>query len=141
MTDLAGIQAAVAGSARELIASVVGELGALGPNQHTRLLRLHTALGPDVLLAERATILESFSPGAACLPTGAAPHDATGRVTGFGIDLLAVSLRTDLHAPDLLGQPVLLELLTAHSTTTLRPASSWAISAGWAHLSFVAQPT
>ena len=60
MTDLAGIQAAVAGSARELIASVVGELGALGPNQHTRLLRLHTPLGPDVLLAERATILESF---------------------------------------------------------------------------------
>jgi len=121
MTDLAGIQAAVAGSARELIASVVGELGALGPNQHTRLLRLHTPLGPDVLLAERATILESFSPGTACLPAGAASHTAPGHAAGFGIDLLAVSLRTDLHAPDLLGQPVLLELLTAHSTTTLRP--------------------
>jgi type VI secretion system secreted protein VgrG len=121
MTDLAGIQTAVAGSARELIASVVGELGALGPNQHTRLLRLHTPLGPDVLLAERATILESFSPGTACLPAGAASHTAPGHAAGFGIDLLAVSLRTDLHAPDLLGQPVLLELLTAHSTTTLRP--------------------
>ena len=98
MTDLAGIQAAVAGSARELIASVVGELGALGPNQHTRLLRLHTALGPDVLLAERATILESFSPGAACLPTGAAPHDATGRVTGFGIDLHGVAIIDNVTA-------------------------------------------
>ena len=97
MTDLAGIQAAVAGSARELIASVVGELGALGPNQHTRLLRLHTPLGPDVLLAERATILESFSPGTACLPAGAASHTAPGHAAGFGIDLLAVSLRTDLH--------------------------------------------
>ncbi|MBP7484423.1 MAG: phage late control D family protein, partial [Aquabacterium sp.] len=66
-------------------------------------------------------MLESFSPGTACLPAGAASHTAPGHAAGFGIDLLAVSTRTDLHAPDLLGQPVLLELLTAHSTTTLRP--------------------
>ena len=121
MTDLAGIQSAVAGPGHALIASVLAALGAQGPNQHTRLLRLHTPLGTDVLLAERATVTETLSPGRACLPAGAAPHGAPGLNTGFGIDLLAVSTRSDLHAPDLLGQPVLLELLTAHSTTTLRP--------------------
>ena len=45
MTDLAGIQAAVADAAGGLIARLLSELGALGPNQHTRLLRLHTTLG------------------------------------------------------------------------------------------------
>ena len=121
MTDLAGIQAAVADAAGGLIARLLSELGALGPNQHTRLLRLHTALGPDVLLAERATILESVSPGVSWLPAGAPPQQPPGQTTGFGIELLAVSTRADLHAPHLLGQPVLLELLTAHSTTELRP--------------------
>ncbi|MDX9844166.1 MAG: type VI secretion system tip protein TssI/VgrG [Aquabacterium sp.] len=121
MTDLAGIQSAVAGSGHSLIASVLDALGAQGLNQHTRLLRLHTPLGPDVLMAERATVTETLSPGRACLPAGAAPHNAPGLLTGFGIELLAVSTRSNLHAPDLLGQPVLLELLTAHSTTELRP--------------------
>ena len=124
MTDLAGIQSAVAGSGHALIASVLAALGAQGPNQHTRLLRLHTPLGADVLLAERATVTETLSPGPAGLPAGAVPHGALGLQTGFGIDLLAVSTRTDLQATDLLGQTVLLELLTAHSTTALRPFHS-----------------
>ena len=73
------------------------------------------------LNGQRATVTETLSPGPAGLPPGAVPHGAPGLQTGFGIDLLAVSTRSDLHAPDLLGQPVLLELLTAHSTTALRP--------------------
>jgi len=102
MTDLAGIQSAVAGSGHALIASVLAALGAQGPNQHTRLLRLHTPLGADVLLAERATIEE-----------GVVPAPAPASPAACHIELLALSTRSDLSAADLLGQPVLLELLTS----------------------------
>ena len=106
MTDLSGIQGAVGGAARDLAEGWLGEL--LGPLQHDRLLRLHTPLGPHVLLAERARITEGLAP----------THDTRGP---FGMEVLALSTRADLRATDLLGQPVLLELLTAHSRTTLRP--------------------
>ena len=51
MTDLYGLQSALAGTAQDF---------ADGPHQHTRLLRLHTPLGADVLLAERAQITEGI---------------------------------------------------------------------------------
>ena len=121
MKDLAGIRADVAGAAHKGLAGMLAELGGTGLNQHTRLLRLHTPLGPEVLLAERVTITETFSPGTSWLSKGAEPPHGTGLLTGFGMDLLAVSTRADLHAPELLGQPVLLELLTAASLTQLRP--------------------
>ncbi|HEX5355141.1 MAG TPA: type VI secretion system Vgr family protein [Aquabacterium sp.] len=107
MTDLSGIQSALAGAAHNLVDSLLGDLLSFGPNQHTRLLRLHSPLGGDVLLAERAQITEGIGP----------------RQTqpACAIDLLALSTKVDLQPTDLIGQPVLLELLTAHSTTQLRP--------------------
>ena len=73
------------------------------PGQHDRLLRLHTSLGRDVLVAETLRARESFDGG------------------GFRLELTALS--TDAHLPldGLLGQPLLLELLTADSRTDLRP--------------------
>lgn len=107
MTDLSGIQSALAGAAHNLIDNLLGDLLSFGPNQHTRLLRLHTPLGGDVLLAERAQITEGIGP----------------RQTqpAYAIDLLALSTKADIQPTDLIGQPVLLELLTANSTTQLRP--------------------
>lgn len=42
----------------QLIQSLIGP-----PTQHQRLLKLHTVLGPDVLLAERVDIEEGIGPG------------------------------------------------------------------------------
>lgn len=96
MTDLAGIQHALGDAISATSATPLLRPG--GPKQRTRLLRLHTRLGADVLLAERVHIQEGMVPAAP-----AACH----------IDLLALSTRHDLSAADLLGQPVLLELLTS----------------------------
>jgi type VI secretion system secreted protein VgrG len=114
MTDLsadvsalaAGAQASARQTANQLVNDIVSQLGLGGPRQHERLLRLHTPLGPDVLLAERAEITQAIGP--------AAQSDDQ-------IDLLALSTRHDLNPADLLGQPVLLELLTSQSRATLRP--------------------
>ncbi len=82
--------------------------GDLGPHtQATRLLRLHTTLGPDVLLAERATISERIGPD---------PADAGLRLE---VDALASDAHVELKT--LLGQPALLELLTQASRDDLRP--------------------
>nr|WP_315197406.1 type VI secretion system tip protein TssI/VgrG [uncultured Aquabacterium sp.] len=92
MTDLSGIQQALGDALSGLLPG--------GFDQHTRLLRLHTPLGADALLAERATILEGLVP---CERQPAACH----------ITLQALSTRDDIQATELLGQPVHLELLTA----------------------------
>lgn len=107
MTDLSGIQSALAGAVHDLVDGLLGDLLGFGPNQHTRLLRLHTPLGPNVLLAERARITEGIGPRQA--------------QSAFAIELLALSTSASIQPTDLIGQPVLLELLTAHSTTALRP--------------------
>ncbi|MGO1892509.1 MAG: type VI secretion system Vgr family protein [Luteimonas sp.] len=73
------------------------------PGQHDRLLRLHTSLGRDVLVAETLHARESLDDG------------------GFRLELTALSVDAHLSLDDLLGQPVLLELLTADSRTDLRP--------------------
>ena len=73
------------------------------PGQHDRLLRLHTPLGRDVLVAETLHARESFDNG------------------GFRLELTALSVDAHLSFDELLGQPVLLELLTADSRTDLRP--------------------
>ncbi|MDE1998679.1 MAG: type VI secretion system tip protein VgrG [Burkholderiales bacterium] len=109
MTDLSSIKAALQSAARQLLDGLLAELGSLGPQQHTRLLRLHTPLGPDVLLAEKAHITEHIGPQQA------------SQATGYQIELLALSTRADLAPLDLIGQPVLLELLTGLSSTDLRP--------------------
>ena len=107
MTDLSDIRSAVGAAAQDFVDSLLADLLGSGPSQHTRLLRLHTPLGRDVLLAERAQITEGIGPCQA--------H------TAFGIELLALSTNAAIQPVDLIGQPVLLELLTAHSRSTLRP--------------------
>ena len=85
-----------------LLASLFG-----GPVQHERLLRLHTPLGPNVLLAETLDGVEAVAP-------------ATGHA-GFRLELTALSTSTHPELKQLIGQPVLLELLTGASRTALRP--------------------
>ncbi|AAW76720.1 hypothetical protein XOO3466 [Xanthomonas oryzae pv. oryzae KACC 10331] len=83
------------------VATVLSALAA--PHQQERLLRLHTPLGPDVLVAETLNGRESVDGG------------------GFRFDVGALSANAGLPLDALLGQPVLLELLTAESHTALRP--------------------
>lgn len=73
------------------------------PDQHDRLLRLHTPLGPNVLVAETFHGCERLDGG------------------GFRHELTALSLDAQLSLDALLGKPALLELLTADSRTQLRP--------------------
>jgi len=83
-------------------------------SQTSRLLRLHTTLATETLIAERFSGSETL--------TGLSPALATRDVTaGFRYEIVALS--TDAHiTPDgLLGQSVLLELLCADSRTELRP--------------------
>lgn len=107
MTDLSALPGSLASAAHDLLDRVLDDLSLLGKRQHTRLLRLHTPLGPDVLMAERAEVTQSIGP---------TPDGAPDR-----IELLALSRNAHLQAADLLGQPVLLELLTSQSRTQLRP--------------------
>ncbi|WP_254212192.1 contractile injection system protein, VgrG/Pvc8 family, partial [Xanthomonas fragariae] len=83
------------------VATVLSALAA--PGQQERLLRLHTALGPDVLVAETLDGRESVDGG------------------GFHFEVSALSANAGLPLDELLCQPVLLELLTAESRTALRP--------------------
>ncbi len=86
-------------------------LAALGPSQNQRLLRLHTPLGPNVLLAERMQGTETIGPRA--------PGSAAS--AGFKFEVLALSTNAHLQLKDLIGQPVRLDLLTQQSRTVLRP--------------------
>ena len=82
-----------------------------GYTQQDRLLRLSTPLGPEVLLAERVQIDESVA------PSGDTPLDACG----YCLQLTALSADTHIQLKQLIGQPVLLELLTQASRSQLRP--------------------
>jgi type VI secretion system secreted protein VgrG len=104
-----------------------------GFNQHDRLLHLHTRLGPQVLLAEQATLTESIGP--------------SDGVCGFRIELTALSVSAHLALDDLIGQGVRLDLLTAASRSQMRPfhghvtsASLIGSDAGWARYALVIQP-
>ena len=110
MTDLSGIQRAAGSAVGADLQSLLEQLLGLGLHQHSRLLRLHTPLGPEVLMAERVRVRESIAP------------EATRPVT---IDLLALSTRAELNPDDLIGQPVLLELLTEGSHNPAGSASNW----------------
>ncbi|SOB97538.1 Rhs element Vgr protein [Alloalcanivorax xenomutans] len=91
----------------DVIASLMSALSA--PGQGARLLQLHTPLGPDVLVPENCHGIEAVS--GAGVDAGA----------GFRFDITALSVDARLQADDLLGQPVLLTLLTADSRTDRRP--------------------
>lgn len=91
----------------DVIASLMSALSA--PGQGARLLQLQTPLGPDVLVPESCHGIEAVS--GAGVSAGA----------GFRFDITALSVDARLQAHDLLGQPVLLTLLTADSRTDRRP--------------------
>jgi type VI secretion system secreted protein VgrG len=120
MTDLSDLRPLLGADTSRLVDEVLAFLHSHGEHQHARVLRLHTPLGPDVLMAEEAHISEHIGPAGA---------ERTGHVEGrlgashFGtrLEVLALSQAAHLQASALLGQPVLLELLTAHSRTALRP--------------------
>lgn len=85
------------------------------PTQNARLLRLHTPLGTDVLVVENVEIDEAIGP----LPDTTDAPDGPAAATQLVVHALAGDAHLELK--QLMGQPVLLELLTAHSTTELRP--------------------
>ena len=70
--------------------------------QDTRFLRLHTPLGADVLLVESLTAREAIDE---C----------------YRLELTVLSTDAHLELKRLIGQPILLQLLTQHSRTDLRP--------------------
>ncbi|RJS91691.1 type VI secretion system Vgr family protein [Salinisphaera sp. Q1T1-3] len=86
-------------SLHELLSTLAPGLG-----QGRRLLRLHTPLGPDRLIPETVEGEERIAGGA-----------------GYRFEITALSPDADIALDDLLGQPVLLELMTAESRTELRP--------------------
>lgn len=81
------------------IASVLAALAG-GPLQHDRLLRLHTPLGPEVLVAETLDGVESVDGG------------------GFRFELTALSVDAHLSLDQLLGEAVLLQWQTDGSNGT-----------------------
>jgi type VI secretion system secreted protein VgrG len=91
--------------------SALGSGGGPGPHrQDERLLRVHTVLGRDKLIAERVRIFEDIGPQA----DGKAP-------AGLRIELEVVCTDTHLELKSLMGQPVMLQLLTQLSRDKLRP--------------------
>jgi len=77
-----------------------------GPLQHDRLLRLHTPLGPEVLVAETLDGVESVDGG------------------GFRFELTALSVDAHLSLDEMLGEAVLLQWQTdgGHGTEDARGA-------------------
>ena len=71
-------------------------------SQTERMIRLTTPLGPTQLLAESFKGTEGLS-------------------EGFRFEIIALSTNAHLELKTLLGQPILLELLTAQSRSKLRP--------------------
>ncbi|MFN3297638.1 type VI secretion system Vgr family protein [Caldimonas sp.] len=104
-----------------------------GFDQHERLLRLHTPLGPQVLLAEQAVITESIGP--------------CEGVVGFRIEMTALSVSAHLELDALMGRAVRLDLLTAASRSRLRSfhghvthASVLGSDGGFARYALVIEP-
>lgn len=72
------------------------------PRQHERLMRLHTSLGPDALVAESLDGRESLDDG------------------GLRFELTALSVNAHLDLAALLGEPVRLDLMAADAVDDLR---------------------
>lgn len=115
---------------QQILAALAG-----APTQNDRLLVLHTVLGPDVLVAERAEIDESIGPNvdaasddeahadAGFLACGfeSGVHASAAPIAGFRLIVHALAADTHLELERLIGQPASLELLTSHSRSALRP--------------------
>jgi type VI secretion system secreted protein VgrG len=91
-------------------------------SQTDRLLRLHTPLdakyGSDTLVPEYLEGQEVISQGVGHQSTS---QYSNGEVCGYRFTLVAVSHQSDIPLSPALGQPVLIELLTAQSREDLRP--------------------
>ncbi len=94
-------------------------VGVTDITQQDRLLVLHSTLGANELLAERAEVLEGIGP----LPCHLEGEGTEADVDYIGMRqrLTVLSQRCDITPNDLLGQPVLLQWLTADSRSELRP--------------------
>jgi type VI secretion system secreted protein VgrG len=90
------------------------------PTQNNRLLVLHTPLGRDVLVAERADVEEAIGPGSTSASSGS-KAETESAVAGCRITVHALAADTHIELKSLIGQPALLELLTPQSRTALRP--------------------
>jgi type VI secretion system secreted protein VgrG len=102
-------------AASSMVSQGLGELLAqftAAFKQTNRLLRLHTPLGANVLLAESLKGIETIS--------GAAPSAASD-ITGYQLQIDALSTNAHLQLKALIGQPVLLEIQTDQSRDVLRP--------------------
>jgi type VI secretion system VgrG family protein len=88
----------------DAIQSAAGNIRAHLANytQDTRLLRLTTTLGPDALLVERIDGREGLS-------------------EGYRFDITALSTDAHIDPDSLLAQPALLQILSQHSRSDLRP--------------------
>ncbi len=86
----------------------------LGPlTQGQRLVRLHTPLGADVLVAERLTVLDAMAPLTADnLPEGA-PAGWAEVTTGLRLEIDALAQDGHLELKRLVGQTAQVQLLTA----------------------------
>jgi len=78
------------------------------PAQTDRLLRLHTPLGDDALVAERLEAMECIGPDA----------DAPA---GYRLVVHVLAIDAHVELKQLIGQGVCIELLTQQSRTELRP--------------------
>ncbi|MBK1687557.1 type VI secretion system Vgr family protein [Rubrivivax gelatinosus] len=104
-------------------------------SQHGRLLRLHTALGPERLVVHDATIWESIGPGndpdlepppRLAHPAGGGEHEAA---VGFCIEIVALAADRALDLSTLPASPALLEMQLPDGTQ--RPFHGLVSEAGW----------
>ena len=108
------------------LANLAAEL--LSGRQTNRLLRLHTPLdaqyGPDTLIPETlqgCEVISTQNDGQRSPLLTLHPELSPTQITGYRLELTALSHQPDIPLTPALGQPVLLELLTAQSRTELRP--------------------
>lgn len=81
-----------------------------GWKQTDRLLRLHTPLGADVLLAQELRAVECTS-----------GQEPIAGVVGYRLQIDALSLDAHIGLKTLIGQPVLLEMMTDQHRSQMRP--------------------
>jgi type VI secretion system secreted protein VgrG len=98
----------IAAAGQQLLQSLLGPL-----TQGQRLVRLHTPLGADVLVAERLTVLDAIAPLTADnLPEGT-PDAWADNATGLRLEVDALAQDGHLELKRLVGQTARVELLTA----------------------------
>ncbi|MEK8032542.1 type VI secretion system Vgr family protein [Ideonella sp. DXS29W] len=151
-----------AGSLAGQVAQALGLPGAGLYDQATRLIRLHTPLGPDLLLAEDLNAWEGMVP-----QVGPSVNALAGRLGDMGLNTWSpcasgfvqqptrAGMRLVVHAlcqsaevqDTLLGQPVLVELLCQDSATQPRAwhghvtvVTAIGSDGGWFRLRLVIEP-